>query len=338
MSLLSRSGRSRRAGLAAIAGLTARPSRPELRALRVCADPNNLPFSNARAEGSRIGSRRSWPATSARPFEYIWWAERRGFIRKTLGAGSLRRGHGNSGRQRPGPRDSALLRIVLRLPHPRERTSAYRVARRSALRRLRIGVHLIGEDYNNPPPVQALARRGSCGMSWGTASTGTTLGPIHRPTWCTPSPRGEVDVAIIWGPFAGISARAKRCRCAMRRCSRPWIRRASLHLRHRARCSARRFRAPRAARRGARAARREIGGSSTHTTSQVDGVARGACRAAEGIVRIAPSACSSSPAGSGACDRSRRSDRPGGCARRRDPRPRRAPALAPGHRAAGGAR
>src|SRR5204862_89716 len=57
-------------------------------ALRVCADPNNLPFSNNRGEGfeNRIA------ALIARDLgarvEYTWWAQRRGFVRTTLNAGS----------------------------------------------------------------------------------------------------------------------------------------------------------------------------------------------------------------------------------------------------------
>src|SRR5215212_5139205 len=56
--------------------------------LRVCADPNNLPFSNRRLEGfeNRIAAlvARELNAT----VEYTWRAQRRGFIRETLKAGA----------------------------------------------------------------------------------------------------------------------------------------------------------------------------------------------------------------------------------------------------------
>ena len=55
--------------------------------MRVCADPNNLPFSNERGEGfeNRIVTllARELDATVS----YTWWAQRRGFIRNTLQAG-----------------------------------------------------------------------------------------------------------------------------------------------------------------------------------------------------------------------------------------------------------
>src|SRR5205807_6306733 len=55
-------------------------------ALRVCADPNNLPFSNDRLEGfeNKIAAliARDLNATVT----YTWWAQRRGFLRNTLKA------------------------------------------------------------------------------------------------------------------------------------------------------------------------------------------------------------------------------------------------------------
>ncbi len=56
-------------------------------ALRVCADPNNLPFSNEKREGfenkiaALIGKEMNLPV------EYTWWVQRRGFFRNTLRAG-----------------------------------------------------------------------------------------------------------------------------------------------------------------------------------------------------------------------------------------------------------
>ena len=67
------------------AGAQASPTPP--RVLRVCADPNNLPFSNEREEGfeNRIAElvARELKATP----RYTWWAQRRGYIRNTIRAG-----------------------------------------------------------------------------------------------------------------------------------------------------------------------------------------------------------------------------------------------------------
>lgn len=56
---------------------TARP------VLRVCADPNNLPFSNQRGEGfeNKIAARLA--AALGAELQYTWWAQRRGFVRNS---------------------------------------------------------------------------------------------------------------------------------------------------------------------------------------------------------------------------------------------------------------
>src|ERR1700730_5867093 len=53
---------------------------------RVCADPENLPFSNRRLEGfeNKIASLFA-KELGASP-SYVWWGQRRGFIRNTMNA------------------------------------------------------------------------------------------------------------------------------------------------------------------------------------------------------------------------------------------------------------
>jgi mxaJ protein len=70
---------------AATAGCNAAPAQPE-RVLRVCADPNNLPFSNDRGQGfeNRIAEMIAQDLDAR--VEYTWYAQRRGFIRETLRA------------------------------------------------------------------------------------------------------------------------------------------------------------------------------------------------------------------------------------------------------------
>jgi hypothetical protein len=55
--------------------------------LRVCADPNNLPFSNQRAEGFENLLADIVARDAGQTVEYTWWPQRRGFIRSTLNAG-----------------------------------------------------------------------------------------------------------------------------------------------------------------------------------------------------------------------------------------------------------
>ena len=76
--------------LIALTALATAPARAQAPAatLRVCADPNNLPFSNAREEGFENRIAQLIAADLNVRLAYVWWAQRRGFIRNTLNAGA----------------------------------------------------------------------------------------------------------------------------------------------------------------------------------------------------------------------------------------------------------
>src|SRR3954462_5867483 len=60
----------------------ARPNR----VLRVCADPNNLPFSSQRTPGFENEIATVLARELGANLAYTWWAQRRGFFRNTLKA------------------------------------------------------------------------------------------------------------------------------------------------------------------------------------------------------------------------------------------------------------
>src|SRR5262245_7888020 len=53
---------------------------------RVCADPDNFPFSNRRHEGLQNKMARLMANALGEPPSYVWWGQRRGFIRNTMNA------------------------------------------------------------------------------------------------------------------------------------------------------------------------------------------------------------------------------------------------------------
>src|SRR6476646_6733418 len=55
--------------------------------LRVCADPNNMPFSNAKGQGFENAIAQLVARDLRRPLTYFWSPQRRGFVRNTLAAG-----------------------------------------------------------------------------------------------------------------------------------------------------------------------------------------------------------------------------------------------------------
>ena len=69
-------------------GYQAHAATETTRVLRVCADPNNLPFSNQQREGFENKIADLVADRLHAKVEYVWWAQRRGFIRNTLRAGA----------------------------------------------------------------------------------------------------------------------------------------------------------------------------------------------------------------------------------------------------------
>ncbi len=60
--------------------------RAQAKPLRVCSDPENMPFSNQKLEGfeNRIASLIAKELGTT--VSYVWWGQRRGFIRNTMNA------------------------------------------------------------------------------------------------------------------------------------------------------------------------------------------------------------------------------------------------------------
>ena len=175
------------------------------RELRVCADPNNLPFSNKAGEGfeNRIVElvARDLGATLV----YTWWAQRRGFLRNTLNDGKCDLVPGlpvGAELTRPtAPLYRSAYAFVTRADMPA--VSSFDDPR---LRDLRIGVQMVGDNGYNTPPAHALSRRGLVSNVRGYALYGDYSAP-HPPSRIIDAvEKGEVEVAVVWGPLAGYFA------------------------------------------------------------------------------------------------------------------------------------
>lgn len=175
------------------------------RVLRVCADPNNLPFSNDALEGfeNRIAALVG-DELDAR-IEYVWWAQRRGFIRNTLREGAC----------------DAVMGVPARFEMTRTTAPYYRssyvfVTRAGSyqpasfddpfLASATIGVHLIGDDFANSPPAHALSARGLIDNIRGYSIYGDYKQPNPPAQLVRAVADGDIDVAVAWGPLAGYFA------------------------------------------------------------------------------------------------------------------------------------
>jgi mxaJ protein len=181
---------------------------PKQRVLRVCADPNNLPFSNDRGEGFENRLAELVARDLDARVEYTWWAQRRGYVRNTLKAGRCDLW--------PGVATQVEMVATTR---PYYRSSYVFVTRADRgldiasfddprLKTLTIGVQMIGDDASNTPPTHALARRGIISNVRGYMLYGDYAKPNPPAEIVRAVDRGDIDVAVVWGPFAGYFAGA----------------------------------------------------------------------------------------------------------------------------------
>ena len=174
--------------------------------LRVCADPNNLPFTNSKEEGFENKLAALLARDLGTRVEYTWFAQRRGFLRNTLSAQKCDVVMGL-----PSDTDAAWTTT------PYYRSTYVFVTRRSRqlhiqsfddpqLRTLRIGVELVGDDGANTPPAHALSRRGIVNNIVGYSVYGDYRTDSPPSAIIAAVARGDVDVATAWGPMAGYFA------------------------------------------------------------------------------------------------------------------------------------
>jgi mxaJ protein len=177
----------------------------EPRVLRVCSDPNNLPFSNEAREGFENRLAEILAKDLNAKLEYTWWSERKSFVKNSLNE----------------HRCDLLIGVPTSLDSvsvtkPYYRSTYVFVSRKdrglglssltdSRLDNLRIGIHVVGDDY--APPAHILARRGLSANIVGYSLFGKYGEPNPPARIVEAVVRGEVDTAIVWGPFAGYFAK-----------------------------------------------------------------------------------------------------------------------------------
>jgi quinoprotein dehydrogenase-associated probable ABC transporter substrate-binding protein len=182
--------------------------------LRVCQDPNNMPFSNQRGEGLENKLAELMAKTWEVPLTYHAFPQRMGFIRNTL--------------RYKLPGEDYPCDIVMGVPAGFEQVASTRAYYRSSyalvfplgkgldqvqsvddflklapdvLRRLRIGV------FDRSPASEWLSRHGlaDAGVPYRLLNADPASHPgqiIERDL-----AQGQIDVAVVWGPMAAYFAK-----------------------------------------------------------------------------------------------------------------------------------
>jgi mxaJ protein len=174
--------------------------------LRVCSDPNNLPFSNQQQQGfeNKIASVVAQDLNAK--LKYTWWAQHRGFVRNSLNAHECDLLIGVPASFERTINTTPYYRSTYVFVTRRDRHLDIRSFDDPILKRLTIGVQMIGDDFTNTPPAHALTQRHIVQNVRGYSVYGDYRRPNPPARIIDAVARGDIDVAVAWGPLAGYFA------------------------------------------------------------------------------------------------------------------------------------
>ena len=180
------------------------------RVLRVMADPNNLPFSNEKREGFENKLAELVARELGAEVVYSWRAQRRGFFRE-----AFKEGQADLVLGVPTGFDLALTtapyyRSTYAFVTRKDRKLSIESFDDPLLKKLKVGVQVVGDDGTNPPPAHALARRGVTDNVVGYTVYGDYAEPNPPARIVEGVAKGDVDVAVVWGPLAGYFAKKQK--------------------------------------------------------------------------------------------------------------------------------
>jgi mxaJ protein len=178
-----------------MAGISALSQTP----LRVCADPDDLPFSSASHAGFDNRIAKVLGLDLKRPVVFVWARARRGFLRErfNMGACDLLMGV-----------PEGMKRVRTTMPY--YRSSYVFVTRKAdhlqltrfddpAIGKQRIGLQILEEDFS--PPSLPLIRSGHAAQLVGFESFGAGGESIVHAV-----ADKKVGLSVVWGPLAGYYA------------------------------------------------------------------------------------------------------------------------------------
>jgi len=168
--------------------------------LTVCGDPNNLPFSNDRQEGFENRIAQLIAGEVGRPLHYRWWPQTVGFVRNTLGVRLCDLIMGITSVNEMVQNTNPYYRSVYTLVYRSDAPYQIQGLQDPALKGLRLGV------VAGTPPATLLARYGLLAQTRSYHRTVDTRHHSPAAEAVKDVARGDLDIAILWGPIAGYTA------------------------------------------------------------------------------------------------------------------------------------
>lgn len=182
---------------------------PALKELRICQDPNNMPFSNEKGEGLENRIAELFASSLGVPLVYYSYPQRFAFVRNTL--------------RYKLPGEDFRCDLMLGVPSGFDQVSGtkpyYRstyalvFAKGKGLDEVKSGEDFLKLDpalrsklkiglYDRSPASKWMARHGL--VDQGVPFPTVDVNPDHYPGWMIDQELvpGNIDVAILWGPVA----------------------------------------------------------------------------------------------------------------------------------------
>ncbi len=177
--------------------------------LRVCADPNNLPFSNEKSEGFENKIAELLARKLGKDLAYAFYPGATGFVRNTLNAHLcdviLGMPQGNDLVQPTNPYYRTTYAMVTRAGSDLDGVQNLDDPRLKD-KKGRIGL------IANTPPGNILAKNGMIGLVKPYALMVDTRVESSTAQMIQDLEKGDIDVALLWGPIAGYYAKKSSAR------------------------------------------------------------------------------------------------------------------------------
>ena len=174
--------------------------------LRVCGDPNNLPFSNEKLEGIENKIADVIAKDLGMTVAYTWWPHQRGLVKRVLNTSRCDVMLGIPKGYDPVLWTKPYYRTGYVIAYRKDRGLKVRSLDDPLLKTLKIGVQV------NTPPHDALGQRGIVGdniVGYQLMFDSNFHAEDYPGKLVEDLIAGTVDVALVWGPIAGYFAKKK---------------------------------------------------------------------------------------------------------------------------------